>query len=258
MGKRGGLSSDALDAYEACAVAYDDLTAHHDFGLWLGSLMPVLDRHGLTGNRLLDVACGTGNSFREMAARGWDVVGCDISPAMIGLARGKAAGSVRLEVADMRELPVLGAFDLVWALTDPLNYLLDAGELTMTLEGMRRNLAPGGLVVFDLNTLRMYRTEFAETEAIETDEGRLVWEGRTARDVAPGSLCEARLGYDFEESPSVHRQRHFPKRVALGALEASGLESLEVFGHVEDAVFRQPLDEERHLKAIYVARSAGP
>lgn len=256
MANRGRLSSDALDAYEGCAVAYDDLTAHHDFGLWLGSLMPELERHGLKGNRLLDVACGTGNSFREMVARGWRVVGCDISPAMIELARAKADGSVRLEVADMRELPVFGEFDLVWALTDPLNYLLDADELAMAFEGMRRNLAAGGLVVFDLNTLRMYRTEFAETEVTESEKGRLVWEGRTARDVAPGSLCEARLGYESDESASVHRQRHFPEEVALEALAASSLECLDVFGHVEDAVFRQPLDELSHLKAIYVARSA--
>jgi SAM-dependent methyltransferase len=256
MGGGGRFSSDALDAYEACAVAYDDLTAHHDFRLWLGNLMPELERHDLKGNRLLDVACGTGNSFREMVARGWEVVGCDISPAMIELARAKVDSSVRLKVADMRELPVFGEFDLVWALTDPLNYMLGADELAMAFEGMRRNLAPGGLVAFDLNTLLMYRTEFAETEVTESEKGRLVWEGRTAGDVAPGSLCEARLGYEFEGSASVHRQRHFPEEAALAALAEGGLECLDVFGHVEDAVFRQPLDELSHLKAIYVARSA--
>jgi SAM-dependent methyltransferase len=257
MGDREGrLRGKALDAYEACAVAYDDLTAHHDFGLWLASLMPELERHGLQGNRLLDVACGTGNSFLEMVARGWEVVGCDISPAMIELAEGKVDASVRLAVADMRELPSFGEFDLVWALTDPLNYLLDAGELGMALDGMRRNLAAGGLVVFDLNTLRMYRTEFAETEMVEGENGRLVWEGRTADDVAPGSLCEARLGYEADDrAASVHLQRHFTVEVALEALGESGLECLEVFGHVEDAIFRQPLDELRHLKAIYIARS---
>jgi SAM-dependent methyltransferase len=251
------LRNEALDAYEACAVAYDDLTAHHDFGLWLASLMPELERHGLHGNRLLDVACGTGNSFLEMAARGWVVVGCDISPAMIELAKGKADASVRFAVADMRELPRFGEFDLVWALTDPLNYLLDTDELGMTFEGMRRNLAPGGLVVFDLNTLRMYRTEFAETETVEGENGRLIWEGRTAGDVAPGSLCEARLGYEADKhTASVHRQRHFPVEVALAVLRDSGMECLEVFGHVEDAVFQQPLDELKHLKAIYIARRA--
>lgn len=250
----GQLNQQAADAYETCAVAYDDLTAHHDFGLWLSSLMPELRRHGLRGRRLLDIACGTGNSFMEMLAGDWEVTGCDISPAMIALARGKANGRARLLVADMRRLPTLGEFDLVWALTDPLNYLLDSDELAMAFEGMRRNLAPGGLVAFDLNTLRMYRTEFAETEALETESGRLVWEGRTPADVAPGSLCEARLGYDGAE-PSLHRQRHFPEETALATLAASGLECLDVFGHVEDAVFRQPLDELEHLKAIYVARA---
>jgi hypothetical protein len=90
----------------------------------------------------------------------------------------------------------------------------------------------------------------------ETEKGRLVWEGRTARDVAPGSLCEARLGYESDGPASVHRQRHFPEEVALTALAEGGLECLDVFGHVEDAVFKQPLDELGHLKAIYVAKGA--
>jgi SAM-dependent methyltransferase len=251
------LSRDAADAYEACAAAYDDLTAHHDFGLWLTSLMPELERHGLRGNRLLDVACGTGNSYREMLGRGWEVVGCDISPAMIELARGKTAGDVRLVVSDMRRLPTFGRFDLVWALTDPINYLLNASELAMALEGMRRNLAPHGLLVFDLNTLRMYRTEFAETDVVETGRGRLVWEGLASAEVEPGSICEARLGYESAAAPpSLHRQRHFPEDEVRQALAGCGLECLDVFGHTEDAVFCQPLDELSHLKAIYIARAS--
>ena len=254
--KDGQLSRDAAEAYEACAAAYDDLTAHHDFGLWLASLMPALDRHGLRGNRLLDVACGTGNSYREMLSRGWEVVGCDISPAMIELARGKTVDGVRLAVADMRRLPDFGRFDLVWALTDPINYLLDTDELAMALEGMRRNLARHGLMVFDLNTLRMYRTEFAETDVVETRRGRLVWEGLTSSEVEPGSICEARLGYEQADvGPSLHRQRHFPEAEARRVLGDCGLKCLDVFGHVEDAIFHQPLDELRHLKAIYIARA---
>lgn len=256
MGTAGHLSRDAAEAYEACAVAYDDLTAHHDFGLWLSSLMPRLDRHGLAGNRLLDVACGTGNSFLEMLRQGWEVVGCDISPAMIELAKRKVADNVRLVVADMRELPVFGQFDLVWALTDPLNYLLNADELAMALEGMKRNLAPAGLMAFDLNTLRMYRTEFAESEVIESDTGRLVWEGLTDCNVQAGAICEARLGYEDAPTPSsLHRQRHFPMGDVLDAFADCGLECLDVFGHVEDAIFQQPLDELVHLKAIYLARN---
>ena len=58
-------------AYEAIAPAYDDFTAHHNYDLWLGALMQKLEKHGIPGKRLLDVACGTGKSFIPMLEKGW-------------------------------------------------------------------------------------------------------------------------------------------------------------------------------------------
>ncbi|HWB68413.1 MAG TPA: class I SAM-dependent methyltransferase, partial [Solirubrobacterales bacterium] len=70
-------------AYEAIAPVYDEFTAHHDYELGLGGLLPELERRGLRGKRLLDVGCGTGKSFLPMLERGWEVSGCDISAGMI-------------------------------------------------------------------------------------------------------------------------------------------------------------------------------
>ena len=78
--------------YEAMAPVYDDFTAHHDYEGWLADLLKALEQHGLQGKRLLDVGCGTGKSFMPMLPRGWEVTGCDISAAMLGLAREKTAG----------------------------------------------------------------------------------------------------------------------------------------------------------------------
>src|SRR5262249_6156918 len=104
--------------------------------------MPELERHGLRGKRLLDVGCGTGKSFLPMLKRGWDVTGCDISASMVELARTKVGDAALLSVEDMRELPTLGEFDLVWCLDDAVNYLLSVDELERALSGMRQNLAP--------------------------------------------------------------------------------------------------------------------
>src|SRR3954451_22166659 len=82
-------SRDAEIAYEAIAPVYDDFTAHHDYELWLGNLLPKLEDRGLSGRRLLDVGCGTGKSFIPMIERGWEVSACDISPSMVELARAK-------------------------------------------------------------------------------------------------------------------------------------------------------------------------
>jgi SAM-dependent methyltransferase len=257
QGERG-----AEIAYEAIAPFYDDFTAHHNCEVWLGNLLPKLEFHGLRGRLLLDVACGTGKSFIPMLGRGWEVTGCDISDAMVELARAKVGDSADLSVADMRVLPKLGEFDLVWCLDDAVNYLLDTDELERALVAMRRNLGPEGLLMFDVNALSAYRTFFAEEVVVEKDGRRLVWKGRTSPDVQPGSIAEA--SFEVEpldgEGPSspaeMHRQRHFPEAEVLATLERAGLECLDVYGHGYDAVPKQPLDEAEHTKAIYISRAA--
>ncbi len=250
-------------AYEAIAPVYDDFTAHHDYELWLGNLLPELERHGLTGKRLLDVGCGTGKSFIPMLQRGWEVTACDISASMVALAREKVGDAAELSVADMRELPEFGAFDLVWCLDDAVNYLLTGEELEQALRGMRRNLGPTGLLMFDVNLIQSYRTFFAEEVVLEKEGRRLVWKGRSTPDAEPGSISEASFevlplkGEDGPRiAPQMHRQRHFPEAEVLAGLEAAGLECLEVFGHGHDAVLHQPMVDEVHSKAVYIARPA--
>jgi SAM-dependent methyltransferase len=251
----------AESTYEAMAPVYDDFTAHHDYDGWLADLLKILGTNGLQGQRLLDVACGTGKSFLPMLPRGWQVTGCDISPRMLELAREKAGDGVELSVADMLDLPRFGEFDLVWALDDAINYLLSPAELRQALSGMRVNLAPTGLLLFDVNELQAYRTFFAETVVVERDGGRLVWCGLGEKDVAPGSICESRMEVisdgDEEKAPALtHRQRHFPEAEVVAAIEGAGLECLDVYGHGLDGIPRQPLDDSTHTKAIYIARSA--
>jgi SAM-dependent methyltransferase len=252
-------------AYDAMAPVYDDFTAHHDYDAWLADLIAVLERNGLEGRRLLDVGCGTGKSFLPMLTKGWDAMGCDISAAMLELAREKAGEGVRLEVADMRELPVFGEFDLVWALDDAINYLLTDDELVLAMAGMRENLAPSGLLLFDVNALPAYRTFFAETVVVERGGRKLIWRGLAPADVPPGSICESRLevapgdadvdAIEPGELPALnHRQRHFPEADVLAAFERAGMECLDVYGHGLDGIPRQPLDESIHTKAIYIAR----
>lgn len=248
-------------AYEAIAPVYDDFTAHHDYELWLGNLLPKLRGHGLRGRRLLDVGCGTGKSFLPMLERGWEVTACDISPSMLELARAKAGSEARLSVVDMRKLPVLGEFDLVWSLDDAVNYLLSGEELREALSGMRANLAPGGLLMFDVNLLQSYRTFFAEVQTVERGGQRLIWRGQGSADTPPGSISEARFevesaGAGMDVETHVHRQRHFPEAEVLELLEAAGLECLDVYGHGFDAVPKQPVEELVHSKAVYISRRA--
>lgn len=243
----------AKQTYDAYAAAYDDFNHRYMYERWTGRLLAKAEETGLVGDRLLDVGCGTGLSFIPMLARGWQVTACDISPAMLDLARAKVGGAATLLAADMRELPVLGQFDLVWAVNDAMNYLLTTNELESALAGMRANLAPGGILLFDVNTLATYRTFFSSEHVVEQNGRRMIWQGlMSATAVVPASINEARFEAKGEAgSAHVHRQRHFTEEELLAAIAAVGLRSLGVAGEL-DGDLHQGLDEEVHTKAVYL------
>ena len=254
---------DARVAYDDLAPFYDAFTADHDYESWTRSLVSLARRHGLRGRRLLDVGCGTGKSFLPLARRGWLVTACDLSPGMLARAAAKAPPSVALHVADMRALPRFGAHDLVWCLDDAVNHLLDPADLVPALRGAAANLARGGVLLFDVNTLRTYRTFFAAREEVAGPGGMVVWEGETAREFEAGGLAGATISAVGPDGtpvgrPSHQRQCHHPPAVVLDALADAGLVPLGAYGQDLAGRLEPRVDELRHTKVVYVARRRAP
>jgi hypothetical protein len=174
---------------------------------------------------------------------------------MLAIAKSKiAAGAATLLAADMRELPALGEFNLAWAVNDAMNYLLTPMELESALRGLAANLAPGGFVLFDLNTLATFRTSFCTEYEGEHNGRRFFWRGQmSAANVEPSSINEAHFEVEGEAgSAHVHIQRHFTESEVTAALAETGLELTRVVGEL-DGSLHDRLDEEVHTKAVYLA-----
>ena len=113
-----------------------------------------------------------------------------------------------------------------------LNDLLHGDELHDTLAGIARQLAPGGLAVWDINTLSLVRASFAGDWIAERGEWFVCWRGTATPAVAAGAVVEARVdafrrrGSSWTRTTSRHRQRHWPLRELLRAAEAVGLDVL--------------------------------
>jgi SAM-dependent methyltransferase len=245
----------ALDAYESFAPIYNAFNHQNNYEIWLGQvLLPELERHGLKRNRVLDVGCGTGRAFAPLLRRGWRVRGCDLSPSMLERAHQEGGGKVELDVADMRELPIYGKFELVLSLNDSVNYLLGEHDLQRALGRMHANLAEGGLVLFDTNARCMYEGEgswASGSRTVEHDGRRWTW--RAIGEVEP-SIHEVRIEGDDVET-IVHRHRYRTQPEVREAIAASGLECRAALGmeEVDGEVVLEPPDEDRHYKVVYVA-----
>ena len=256
------LESDATRAYAVLAPVYDLLTAEYAYGPWLGAIERVAREYGLRGHRLLDVGCGTGKSFLPLLERGFDVTACDISPEMVELARHKSGARADVYVADMRRLPVFGEFDLITCIDDAINHLLDPGEVYEAFANMRENLAPGGLLIFDVNTLAAYRQ--VPDVVVEDADVLLRWRGGLAELEHPGGEAEVVIDVFTHEgdglwsrSLSRQRHRHHPIDELRALAEEAGLEVATVLGQRPGAVLDVELDEELHGKAVFVTRRGG-
>ena len=247
----------AFITYEAFADTYNAFNHSNDYEMWLGrALLPELSRWGLPHRgRALDVGCGTGRSFAPLLRRGWRVVGCDLSPAMLRVAAREGGPQVDLHLADMRTMDRLGSFDLVLCLNDSVNYLLDDDGLVRALGRMRANLSSKGLLIFDVNSRLVYREAYFNVDEVEHEGNRWRWVGRG--EVAP-SVFESLLEGDGLDDPILNRERFRPLDEVRRALTEAGLTCLAVLGMDEidgEVVLTDPPDEGRHYKIIFVARS---
>ncbi|HEY3061283.1 MAG TPA: class I SAM-dependent methyltransferase [Chloroflexota bacterium] len=104
------------------------------------------------GGRVLELACGSGRLLLPLAEAGNQVVGVDVSPHMLQLARAKleAHPDVRLVQADMRAFDVDGEFDLAIVAVKSFAYLTEAEAQLQALLCIRRHLRKGGLLAIDL------------------------------------------------------------------------------------------------------------
>ena len=101
------------------------------------------------GMRVLDVGCGPGRHAHELAKRGIEVHGIDISHRFVDLARGAAPARATFERLDARRLvdraDLAGSFDAAICLCQGAFGLMTAdGHDATVLAGMARALKPGG------------------------------------------------------------------------------------------------------------------
>jgi SAM-dependent methyltransferase len=169
--------------------------------------------------RLLDVACGTGQHAIRFAARGWDVVGVDQSEDMLKVARESGRGTdVEFLKQDMRSLDLPGLeFDAAVCLFDSIGYGVTNEGIVGTLSALRRHIRQDGLLAIEFwhAAAMLCQYEAVRVRQFETAEGEILRISMTTLDVASQlarvdySIHELGADGQFESWNESHENRYF-------------------------------------------------
>ena len=268
QGTRLSLCSPVLDGglmegtgYETFSFYYDTLTGNVDYPA-RAAYLNALIRENLRskGNVMLDLACGTGTMTEEMAKRGYDMIGVDYSAGMLSQAMEKKIAQglpIQYVQQDMRELELYGTVDVTICTLDSLNHLPDLSDVQKVFRRVADVTEPGGLFVFDMNTLYKHQKLLGNQVYIyETDEVYCVWENTLREDgctvdiiLELFQLCED--GRYCRQEETLTERAYAPEQVTA-ALQEAGFSVIGVY-HADTM---EPLRDDSERMVIAARKEA--
>jgi SAM-dependent methyltransferase len=220
----------------------------------------LLKDHGVKDGLILDLGCGTGSLTELLADAGYDMIGVDNSEDMLQIAMDKRAESgkdILYLLQDMREFELYGTVKAVLSICDCINYILEYNDLVEVFRLVNNYLDPGGVFIFDLNTIYKYETVMGDTTIAEDrEECSFIWDNYYDEDTR---INEYDLSLFIREEEDLyrkymetHHQRAYTMDEMKKALKEAGLEFLEAY----DAFTREPVKETSE-RIYLIAREHG-
>jgi SAM-dependent methyltransferase len=209
------------------ARAYADLEFPATYFLAFRDLAALLRKH-VSGRRALDFGCGTGRSTRLLRELGFEVVGVDISEAMLDHARARDPyGEYRLAADGSLAGFASGTFDLIL-----IAFTFDNStdlQKASALRELRRLLSPSGRLVVVASSPAIYWHEWASFSTRDFPANRSAWDGDHVR-IVMLDVPDRRPVVDIFCSDAHYRELF--DAVGLGVLDtatplASGAESVQ-------------------------------
>ena len=160
---------DPLDSFrETDAATYDDVLRGDE-----AETVDFLERLA-DGGRVLELAIGTGRIALPLAAHGVTVDGVDLSEPMVARLRSKPGGdALDVVIGDMADVPVEGAYRLVYLVFNTLYNLLTQDEQVRCFVYVAAHLEPGGVFVVEASTpwdlTRLRDSQYVDAEVVEKD-----------------------------------------------------------------------------------------
>ena len=224
-----------MEAYTGFAQVYDTFMDNVPYDVWKTHLLDILGQYHITDGLVAELGCGTGKMTRRLAEAGYDMIGIDNSYDMLSIAMEHPAEDILYLCQDMRAFELYGTVAAVISVCDSMNYIVEYEDLVEVIRLVNNYLDPGGVFVFDVNTLYKYRTQLADhTFAENREQGSFIWENTFDEESRINEYDLTLYIQDEEDADyfmrfeEVHYQRAYEIAEIQKALQEGGMEFLGV------------------------------
>ncbi|NBI68567.1 class I SAM-dependent methyltransferase [Pseudoflavonifractor sp. 60] len=229
-----------MSSYHFLARCYDRLTYDVDYAAWADYIEKHFRKASLPGNTVLDLACGTGSLTRELALRGYEMIGVDQSPEMLSEAAEKNRGAAPIEpiflCQSMDQLDLYGTIDACVCCLDSVNYVTDPRKLAKAFQRVHLFLMPGGLFLFDINSPEKLEGLDGQVFLDETEDTYCVWRAEFSRHICSYFMDIFQLDGEtgqWERGEELHRERAYTVAELTAMLEEAGFREIRTFGELK-------------------------
>ncbi len=231
-----------MSSYDFLAGCYDRLTYDVDYAAWADYIEKHFKKRPLPGRTVLDLACGTGSLTRELALRGYEMIGADQSPEMLAEAAEKNRGISPIEpiflCQSMEKLDLYGTIDACVCCLDSVNYVTDPKKLAKAFGRVHLFLMPGGLFLFDINSPEKLEGLDGQVFLDETEDTYCVWRAEFSRRSRICSYFMDLFRLDgttgqWARSEELHRERAYTAAELTAMLEGAGFTDVRTWGELK-------------------------
>ncbi len=247
-----------MEAYTDFAEVYDTFMDETPYETWADFIAELIEKYGISKpgskttdgnepveaesmealesekNLVLDLGCGTGTLTEILARKGYDMIGVDYSQEMLNIAmqkKMKSGCSILYLCQDMREIDLYSTVGTVISVCDSVNYLLEDEDVEETFAGVQNYLYPGGIFIFDFNTLYKYREVIGDTTIAENrEECSFIWENYFHEEECINEydltifVREAEEKENFRRFQETHYQRGYTLEEMTAFVKKAGME----------------------------------
>lgn len=223
-----------MGSYENFATVYDELMDNVPYEEWAEFILCILKKNKITDGLILELGCGTGKLMSLLGKAGFDMIGVDNSVDMLQIAKEKTSPEFLYLLQDMREFELYGTVKAIVSVCDSINYITEKEELCEIFRLVNNYLDPGGLFIFDFNTIYKYQNVIGETVIAEDREDvSFIWFNEYDEE---SHLNDIDLKVFVQEEEDIYRkfqEEHIQRGYTLDeikqVLEESGLVFLQAY-----------------------------